>query len=93
MGEQEELDGMEKVKEENGEEKWITTTKGKKKSNEKKHTEVKKGKYDDVCEEEVDEVENFAASEFTCFEDVLEVVGSRGRWNMCLFFLCGFCEY
>ena len=34
-----------------------------------------------------------AASKLICFEDIVDVVGSCGRWNVCLFLLTSSCKY
>ncbi|XP_063840969.1 organic cation transporter protein-like isoform X2 [Scylla paramamosain] len=40
--------------------------------------------------EEMDGEDEHAASTLTCFEDIMNMVGSRGRWNVCLFLVCSF---
>ena len=42
---------------------------------------------------EMDEEYKRAASKLTSIEDIVEVVGSCGRWNVCLFLLCSSSEY
>ena len=44
-------------------------------------------------EGEMAEEDKKAASKLTCMEDILEVMGSCGRWNVCLFLLCSSSEY
>lgn len=84
-----EKNGLRNGKEENSKEEWIAASKLKREEEEQKLNKVGKRRgEDEVFRGETEEEEKIAASKFTCFEDVLEVVGSRGRWNVGLLFLC-----
>lgn len=88
----EERDKERKGREEKVAERWIAMSKLKTEEEEQSTNKVEKGKRrDEEFVEDIDEDE-IAASKFTCFEDLLEAVGSRGWWNICLFILCGSCE-
>ena len=58
-----------------------------------KQIEQEENEEKEMMEKEIDEEDKRAASKLTCLEDIVEVVGSCGRWNMCLFLLCSSSEY